>query len=60
MNTYKLERNFNKKVPDWQTILENFNWSLLNKKFTKHISPGFFCIVRCTSYKRSKRIFRKT
>ena len=37
MSTYKLERNFNKKVPDWQTILENFNWSLVNKKFTKLI-----------------------
>lgn len=39
---FKLERNFNKKVPSWQCILENYNWSLANKKLVKHICPGFF------------------
>ena len=39
---FKLERNFNKEVPSWQFLLENYNWSLMNKKITKHISPGFF------------------
>ena len=41
---YKLERNFNKEVPSWQSLLENYNWSLVNKKLVKHICPGFFCI----------------
>jgi mannose-6-phosphate isomerase-like protein (cupin superfamily) len=39
---FKLERNFNKEVPSWQSLLENYNWSLINKKKTKHICPGFF------------------
>ncbi len=38
---FKLEKNFNKKVPNWQSILENYNWSLINKKLVKHICPGF-------------------
>jgi mannose-6-phosphate isomerase-like protein (cupin superfamily) len=42
MSTYKVERSFNKSVPSWQSILENYNWSLVNDKFTKHVSPGFF------------------
>ena len=39
---FKLERNFNKEVPNWDSILENYNWSLTNKKMCKHSCPGFF------------------
>lgn len=39
---FKLERNFNKEVPSWESILENYNWSLTNKKMCKHSCPGFF------------------
>ena len=39
---FKLKRNFNKETPSWQSILENYNWSLTNKKSVKHICPGFF------------------
>jgi|TARA_R100001460_G_scaffold39378_1_gene74184 mannose-6-phosphate isomerase-like protein (cupin superfamily) len=59
MSTYKLERNFNKKVPGWQTILENFNWSLVNKKFTKHISPGFFVSLDAHLIKEVKESLEK-
>tara|TARA_R100000353_G_C6497752_1_gene193406 strand:+ start:661 stop:1068 length:408 start_codon:yes stop_codon:yes gene_type:complete len=40
--SFKLERNFNNNVPSWEAILNNFNWSSIANKDTKHICPGFF------------------
>ena len=39
--TFKVERNFNKKIPSWETLLNNFNWSLTTYNNVKHICPGF-------------------
>jgi mannose-6-phosphate isomerase-like protein (cupin superfamily) len=56
---FKLERNFNKEVPSWQSLLENYNWSLINKKETKHICPGFFVSVDAHLIKEVKVSLKK-
>tara|TARA_R100001244_G_scaffold6665_2_gene8766 strand:+ start:697 stop:1110 length:414 start_codon:yes stop_codon:yes gene_type:complete len=41
-NSFQLTKNFNSNVPDWNSIINNFNYSLSIKDAYKHICPGFF------------------
>lgn len=47
--SFKLEKNFNNNVPNWESILNNFNYSCnLSSQKTiksdiKHIVPGHIC-----------------
>lgn len=55
----KLTKNFDKKVPSWETILKNFNYSVLNNELIKHNSFGFFVSHNAKIIPEVKSVLKK-
>jgi len=54
----KLIKNYNKKTPNWESLLNNFNDSVLNKKVIKHKYLGFFVSHNADNIKEVKNVLK--
>jgi ribosomal protein L16 Arg81 hydroxylase len=55
----KIFKNYNKKVPNWESLLNNFNNSVINNKLIKHKCLGFFVSHEANQIKEVKNILKK-
>jgi mannose-6-phosphate isomerase-like protein (cupin superfamily) len=56
---YYYKKNFDKKVLDWQTLLNNFNQSLIEGKQIKHNPIGFFVSHEAHKIPQLKKVLKK-
>lgn len=54
----KVTKNYNKNTPSWETLLNNFNDSVLNKKLIKHKCFGFFVSHDAHEIKEVKKVLK--
>ena len=52
----KHTKKYNMNVPSWETILDNLNWSIQNKKIVKHKCPGFLISHQAKKIKEVKPV----
>jgi len=55
----KIFKNYDKKVPSWETLLNNFNNSVLDNTLIKHQCPGFFVSHDAYKIKEVKEVLKK-
>ena len=55
----KHTKKYNMNVPSWETILDNLNWSIQNKKIVKHKCPGFLISHQAKKIKEVKPVLKK-
>lgn len=54
----KLIKNYNKNVPNWETLLNNFNDSVINNGLIKHKCLGFFVSHEAHKIKEVKKVLK--
>lgn len=54
----KLTKNFNKKTPSWEVILNNFNDSHVNNELIKHSNFGFFVSHNAKNIPEVKKVLK--
>jgi hypothetical protein len=55
----KIFKKYNIKTPSWETLLNNFNNSVLDKKLIKHKCFGFFVSHDAHDIKEVKKVLKK-
>ena len=55
----KLTKNFNKKIPSWESILNNFNDSFLNNELIKNNNNNFFVSHNAKNILEVKKVLKK-
>jgi len=58
MEKIKLIKNYNNKVPSWDSLIENFNNSVMNQNKIKHSCLGFFVSHDAYEIKEVKEVLK--
>ena len=58
MKEIKLIKNYNNKVPSWDSLLKNFNNSVINKNNIKHNCLGFFVSHNANEIEEVKEVLK--
>ena len=59
MSQIKITKNFNMNVPSWETLINNFNYSVVHKNLIKSNPLGFFVSYDANLIEEVKKVLQQ-